>query len=99
MVFSCQSQSHIPYWLCDETPRRGDRRPTMQSILGPFHPYLENAIVEEISKYKSADPLCPLLVLLPSGVFRRRLKILFARDGGLSLVNLELLTFFHLSFP
>src|SRR3990172_1494517 len=69
----------------------------MQSILGPFHPYLENAIVEEISKYKSADPLCPLLVLLPSDALRRRLKILLARERGLSLVNLDLLTFFQLS--
>jgi len=69
----------------------------MQTILGPFHPYLENAIVDEISKFKSADPLCPLLVLLPSDALRRRLKILLARERGLSLVNLELLTFFQLS--
>lgn len=69
----------------------------MQTILGPFHPYLENAVVEAISKYKSADPLCPLLVLLPSDALRRRLKILLARERGLSLVNLELLTFFQLS--
>src|SRR3990172_4392234 len=69
----------------------------MQTILGPFHPYLENALAEEISKYKNADPLCPLLVLLPSEVLRRRLKILLARECGLALVNLELLTFFQLS--
>ena len=35
----------------------------MQAILGPFHPHLENSLIEEILEYKNTDPLCPLLIL------------------------------------
>jgi ATP-dependent helicase/nuclease subunit B len=69
----------------------------MQAILGPFHPHLENALVEEICKYKNADLLCPLLVLVPSDALRRRLKVLLTRERNLSFLNLQLLTFFQLS--
>ena len=69
----------------------------MQTILGPFHPYLETALAEEILKYKKADPLCPLLILVPSDALRRRLKIFLTRELNLSLVNLQLLTFHQLS--
>src|SRR5918992_2335976 len=69
----------------------------MQTILGPFHPQLENALVEEICKYKDSDLLCPLLVLVPSDALRRRLKVLLTRERNLSLVNLQLLTFHQLS--
>lgn len=69
----------------------------MQTILGPFHPYLEDALTDEIQKYKKDDSLCPLLILVPSDALRRRLKIVLARERGLSLVNLELLTFSQLS--
>jgi ATP-dependent helicase/nuclease subunit B len=69
----------------------------MQTILGPFHPYLEDALTEEIQKYKNNDPLCPLLILLPSDALRRRLKIVLARERGLAFVNLQLLTFHQLS--
>ena len=47
----------------------------MRTILGPFHPDLENALVEEILKHKRADLLSPLLILTPSDLLRRRLKI------------------------
>ena len=69
----------------------------MQMILGPFEPYLEDAIVDEILKYKNADLLCPLLILTPSDLLRRRLKILFSRERRLSLLNVQLLTFYQLS--
>ena len=69
----------------------------MQTILGPFHPHLENALVGELLKYKQADPLCPLLILVPSDVLRRRVKILLAREHNLSLTNLHILTFHQLS--
>ena len=36
----------------------------MKSILGPFHPHLEDALVEEILNDKKADPLVPLLTLV-----------------------------------
>jgi len=69
----------------------------MQTILGPFHPDLENAFVDEILSHKKADLLCPLLVLTPSDLLRRRLKILLSRERRLALLNVQLLTFYQLS--
>ncbi|MPZ78378.1 MAG: hypothetical protein GEU77_17870 [Deltaproteobacteria bacterium] len=69
----------------------------MQIILGPFHPHLENSLIEELAKYKNRDLLCPLLILVPSDALRRRLKILLTRERNLSFVNLQLLTFHQLS--
>ena len=69
----------------------------MQTILVPFHPDLENAFVDEILKYKNTDLLCPLLILTPSDLLRRRLKILLSRERRLSLLNVQLLTFYQLS--
>ncbi len=69
----------------------------MQTILGPFHPHLEDAFVEEILRFKSADPLCPLLTVVPSDSLRRRLKTLLAQERQLSFVNLQILTFYQLS--
>lgn len=69
----------------------------MQTILGPFHPHLENALVEEILKHKQPDLLCPLLILVPSDSLRRRLKVLLAGERQLNLLNLHLLTFHQLS--
>ncbi len=69
----------------------------MRTILGPFHPDLENALVDEISRFKRADAMTPLLILVPSDLMRRRLKILLSRERGLSLLNVQLLTFYQLS--
>src|SRR5215467_14100451 len=69
----------------------------MQTIRGPFHPYLENALAEEILRYKHTNPLCPLLVLVPSDALRRRLKVFLTREQNLSFINLQLLTFHQLS--
>jgi ATP-dependent helicase/nuclease subunit B len=69
----------------------------MQTILGPFHPYLEDALVEEILTRKKTDPLCPLLLLVPSDALRRHLDLLLSRERGLSLLNLHLMTFYQLS--
>jgi len=69
----------------------------MKTILGPFHPDLENAFVEEIAKYKTIDLLCPILILVPSDLLRRRLKILLSRERGLALLNVQLLTFHQLA--
>ncbi len=69
----------------------------MQTILGPFHPYLEDALVEEILGHKENLPLSPLLILVPSDSLRRRLKVLLAQERGLNLLNLHILTFYQLS--
>ncbi len=70
---------------------------SMQTVLGPFHPYLEDALVEEILGHKKDSPLSPLLILVPSDSLRRRLKVLLAQERGLSLLNLHILTFYQLS--
>ena len=69
----------------------------MQTVLGPFHPDLENALVDAISQHKKADLLRQLLILVPSDLIRRRLKILLSRERGLALLNVQLLTFHQLS--
>ena len=69
----------------------------MQAILGPFHPDLETAFVDEILTYKAQDLLSPLLVVTPSDSLRRRLKFLLARERRLSFLNLQLLTFHQLA--
>ena len=69
----------------------------MKTVLGPFHPHLENALAEEIRRYKADNSLLPLLILVPSDSLRRRLKVLLTREQNLFLVNLQLLTFHQLS--
>jgi ATP-dependent helicase/nuclease subunit B len=69
----------------------------METILGPFHPHLEDAFVEEILHFKGEAPLCRLLTLVPSDSLRRRLKTLLTRERQLTLLNLQILTFHQLS--
>jgi len=59
----------------------------------PHYPDLEADLVREIVTRKAADPLCRLLVLVPSAPLRRRLAVRFAVEEGLSLLNVERLTF------
>jgi ATP-dependent helicase/nuclease subunit B len=68
----------------------------MQIILGPFHPFLENALLDEIVRLKKADAMNPVLILVPSDALRRRIKVLFTRERRLALLNVQLLTFHQL---
>ena len=65
----------------------------MKTILGPFHPYLEDALVDELLRFKAEDALCPILVLLPSDALRRRVKTHIAKERQISLLNVQFLTF------
>jgi ATP-dependent helicase/nuclease subunit B len=69
----------------------------MKTVLGPFHPHLERALVDELRRHKADHPLLPVLILVPSDGLRRRLKILLTREQNLSWVNLYLMTFHQLS--
>ncbi|MET0501896.1 MAG: PD-(D/E)XK nuclease family protein, partial [Candidatus Binatia bacterium] len=69
----------------------------MKTIVGPFHPHLENALVEEIRRHKAGNPLLPVLILVPSDALRRHLKIVLTRQQNSCFVNLQLLTFHQLS--
>jgi ATP-dependent helicase/nuclease subunit B len=77
------------------SPQSKDR--IMQTILGPFHPYLEDALIDEILRHKENDLLKPILIVVPSDALRRRVKILCARERNLALLNLPILTFYQLS--
>lgn len=69
----------------------------MKTISAPFHPDLEEALVAAVLQCKNADLLAPLLILVPSDLMRRRLKILFSRERRWALLNVHVLTFFQLS--
>ena len=69
----------------------------MKIVLGPYHPYLEDALAEEIRARREHDPLAPLLLVVPSETLRRRVKVLLAQERGLPLLNFHVLTFFQLS--
>lgn len=73
------------------------RNRTMQTILGPFHPDLENALVDAIAKHKKSDLLTQLLILVPADLIRRRLKILLSRERAMALLNVQILTFHQLA--
>ncbi|MGH7824219.1 MAG: PD-(D/E)XK nuclease family protein [Candidatus Binatia bacterium] len=68
----------------------------MNAVLGPFHPHLENAVVNAIRKQKSKKSMSPLLILVPSDSLRRRLKICLAAEHRMNLLNVHLLTFHQL---
>lgn len=69
----------------------------MKTITAPFHPDLEEALVDAVLQCKTPDPLAPLLILVPADLLRRRIKILFSRERRLALLNVHVLTFFQLS--
>jgi ATP-dependent helicase/nuclease subunit B len=68
----------------------------MKTVLGPFHPHLESALVDEIRRHKADHPVLPLLILVPSDALRRRLKISLAVENRLNLLNVHVLTFHQL---
>jgi ATP-dependent helicase/nuclease subunit B len=69
----------------------------MRAILGPFHPSLEETLVDEVVHCKQSDPLHPLLIVVPSDWLRRRLKLLLTRERRLALLNVQLQTFHQLA--
>lgn len=65
--------------------------------LGHFHPDLEDALCSNIASLKAEDPLAPVAVIVPSGRIRSRIKSLFAKERGMSLLHLHILTFHDLT--
>src|SRR5205807_9065118 len=68
----------------------------MKTVLGPFHPHLENALIEDVRKHKSHNPFSPLLILVRSDSLRRRLKICFAAENRVNLFIVYILSFHQL---
>jgi len=69
----------------------------LKLITGPFHPDLELALVEEVQALKTADPLTPLTIVVPSDPLRRRLKWLLCVDHQCALFDVHFLTFHQLA--
>ncbi|WP_447983238.1 PD-(D/E)XK nuclease family protein [Nitrospira sp. Nam74] len=69
----------------------------LKVITGPFHPDLELALVAEIQAFKSADPLTPLTIVVPSDPLRRRLKRLLCLEHQFALFDVHFLTFHQLA--
>lgn len=71
--------------------------PMLKVITGRFHPYLESALADHIRQVKQADPFAPLGVFVPSATLQIRLKRFLAVEEGLSLLNVDVLTFHQLA--
>jgi len=69
----------------------------LRVVTGRFHPDLESALVEHITCVKATDPLAPIAIFVPSKLLADRLRVLFAVEHRLSLLNLHVLTFHQLA--
>ncbi|CAI4031988.1 hypothetical protein DNFV4_02411 [Nitrospira tepida] len=63
---------------------------------GPFHPTLESALVEDVRRLKTGEPLAPLAIIVPSQLLIDRLRRLLVLDARLPLLNVHFLTFHQL---
>ena len=67
----------------------------LRIVTGPFHPDLEQALVEEVRHLKASDPLAPLCIVVPSDPLRRRLQWLLCIEQDCALLDVHFLTFFQ----
>lgn len=69
----------------------------LRVVTGPFHPDLESALVQELTRFKADDSLAPLAVVVPSSSLRDRTLELLTLDRRLCLLNVHVLTFHQLA--
>ncbi len=69
----------------------------LKVVTGSYHPDLETALVEEVRSLKSADPLAPIALVVPSDPLKRRLKQLLCVEQKLALLDVAVLTFHQLA--
>jgi len=69
----------------------------LRVITGRFHPTLESALVEHLTRIKTTDPLALLAIFVPSRPLADRLRTVLAVQHGLSLLNVHVLTFHQLA--
>ncbi|MGH7254377.1 MAG: hypothetical protein ACREI3_01250, partial [Nitrospirales bacterium] len=67
----------------------------LKVVTGPFHPDLEQALVDEVQRRRATDPLGPLAIVVPSTRLVSRLQALLVGEHRLSLLNTHFLTFRH----
>lgn len=66
-------------------------------ITGRFHPSLESALIEYLNQWKSADPLAPVAILVPSHPLLGHVKRLLSRARQRTWLNVNVLTFHQLA--
>ncbi|MBM4134700.1 MAG: hypothetical protein FJ245_13155 [Nitrospira sp.] len=69
----------------------------LRIVTGPFHPHLEDALVDEVQTLKAQDSAAPLLLIVPSNTLRQRLTWLLAVERGLCLLDVQILTFHQMA--
>ncbi len=69
----------------------------LRVVTGRFHPDLEPALVDRLTRIKATDPLAPFAIIVPSKPLADRLRTLLAVERRLSLLNLHILTFHQLA--
>ena len=60
--------------------------------LGPYQPFLEQSLFDEVKELRLKDPLTPLVVLVPNRLLVRHLREVLARAHG-QVFNIRFLTF------
>ena len=60
--------------------------------LGPYQPFLEQSLFNEVKELRQRDPLTPLVVLVPNRLLVRHLREALAREHG-QVFNIRFLTF------
>ncbi|MBK9308012.1 MAG: exodeoxyribonuclease V subunit gamma [Nitrospira sp.] len=69
----------------------------LRVITGRFHPVLETALVDHLTRAKATDPLAPIGIFVPSTSLADRLRTLLSVEQGVSFLNLHILTFHQLA--
>ncbi len=69
----------------------------LRVVTGRFHPDLESALVERLTRIKASDSLAPIAIFVPSKPLADRIRTLLAVEHRLSLLNLQVLTFHQLA--
>ncbi|HXF92813.1 MAG TPA: PD-(D/E)XK nuclease family protein [Nitrospiraceae bacterium] len=69
----------------------------LRIVTGPFHPYLETALADEIRQLKADDPFAAVAVIVPSSPLLDRVRYLLTVESDLCLLNVHFLTFHHLA--
>ena len=69
----------------------------LRIVTGRFHPVLESALVDHLTRVKAADPLAPFAIFVPSKSLADRIRTLLAVEQRIPLLNLHVMTFHQLA--
>src|SRR5262245_6280445 len=69
----------------------------LRIVTGPFHPVLEEALVEDLRFCKLEDPFAPLAIIVPSVSLVEHLKRVVTRHEPRAYLNIHFLTFHQLA--